>query len=757
MEMEEREEEYDKGNETDDHEFMIGRDEEEGLEEGLEEGWEGTVVNFEERWTRRWKIINPWIWIVFSIWSVLSTRRFLTTDFKYPICFLVLSQIAAYFVLAVFAVVKSLVLYFTSVPSSNPSRGLSFLPKLFILARCFLPVFISMVALMCSVKAIVLFNNLAVFSTLLILTYAFDALIFALAYALRILPRDQVYDTTMVSWALAIFCLASMIVYNDYRLNMEALSFAVLGMFLASLARTIATTEYQMPLPKGSSYGASTHFMLWGGLPLCLAITICAAYKYEDFETAFIILRSMDFSYLLKNLLPGALTHVLWNTALRSTLPLSIGSSSPYELSKENVSDGIHATIHLSLGLLLMSSLEEENALDGLQISIFTLIYVISIGPKEIGLYIPKLVNLLNAIRGMPTRKMHSLWQKPLLLGTTTILFTIVTSVGILYWMDTISIRHDQKNWPGSKSLYRDVSYRAETSNRLQIVIAHSAGESIPAIGDIVTGILSSQPQVRGHQPNVLIYTKDPAKDIIRKIRQDVGFGDIHPLPNIGGASGTFIHHILKNWDSLPTQTLFLTTSPHTLNNFDLIGRRLFDYYNAPPGPPMPENSDVLTGFLNLGEQDTCDCYRCHDRSGWNDTFRLIPSMWSASRPMEKGEAPLRCKKVILTHGNNFIASAARLRGVARDIWETLGEALSDPSLSRGWAHDEMKLGPGGREAKMFGEKDSLEKPHMGYAIERLWGILLGCSNQEIAWKCPNLWRGRRLMGWDKEDCACRD
>lgn len=745
------ERELDERDEIDDYELMR-RDEEEGL---------GKIsVNQEDGpWIRKWRTVKPWIWIGFSIWSILTARRLLTTDFRYPICFLVLLQITAYFGLIIFAVLISFVDYFTSFPDLNPNRGPSFLQGVSVITRYCLTVLISMIALIYNAKAIMLFNNLAVFSTLLILTYAFDALLFSLAYDLRLLPRDKGFGKAIVVWALGIFCLTSTIVYNDYRLNTEALSFTVLGIFLLSLARTMAAIGYQVPSSKNPSYGASLYFMLWAGLPPCLLITLYAAYKYEDFGTAFSILRTWDFSNFMKNLVPGALTHVLWNTPLRSTLSLSTSSRSPYESTDENAPDAIDATLHLSLGLMLMSTLKEENAMDWFQVFVFMLIYLISIGPKEISLYFPKSINFVSIIRrksGIPTRRLYPIWHKPILLWTTTLIFTVMSSAGIFYWMDTISIRHDQKFWTGPESPSLDTIYRAATKNRLQIVIAHSAGESIPAIKWIVTGILTSQSAVLAHKPDVVIYTKDPSTDIVKKIRTEVVFGNIYPLPNIGGVSGIFLHHILKNWDDLPTQTLFLTTSSYTIDNFDLIGRRLFDYYNPAQLPPAAENSDTLTGFLNLGELETCDCYGCFDKSGWNDTFRLIPSMWSASRPVEKGQASYRCKKAIITHGNNFIASAARIRGIKKDIWETLNDALSDESLSRGWAHDRLKLGPEGKDAEMFGEKDSLEKPHLGYTVERLWGILLGCSKQKIAWRCPNLWKGWR-RGWEKEDCACRD
>ncbi|KAI9643862.1 hypothetical protein NHQ30_007213 [Ciborinia camelliae] len=715
---------------------LVRRDEEEGL---LEEGLlEEVPIHLENReWKQKWRMISSWIWIGFSIWSILTARRILTTDFQYPMCFLALLQIAAYFILSILAVLTSFVDYFTKVPDFNPSPGPSFLQKLFVFTRY----------------------------CLTILTYAFDALLFSLAYGLRLVSRDQGFDRTIVFWALGILCLTSIIVSDDYRLNMESLLFAVLGMFLVSLARTIAAIGYQVPSPKNPSYGASLYFMLWGGLPPCLFITSYAAYKYEDVGLALSILRTWDFSTFMGILAPGALTHVLWNTPLRSTLALSIGSISPYKSTEENAPDAINATLQLSLGLMLMSTLKEENAMDGFQIFVFMLIYIISIGPKEISLYIPKFFNFLYTIRrksGIPTQKLYSVWHKPFLLWSTTILFTILSSIGIAYWINTISIYHDQKFWIGPKSPSLDTTYRAPTEKRLQIVIAHSAGESITTIKGIVTGILSSQPGVAVHQPDVLIYTKDPSKNIIKKIRDEVSFGDIHPLPNIGGASGIFLHHILKNWDKLASQTLFLTTSSHTIDNFDLIGRRLYNYYDPTPRPPGAENSDTLTGFLNLGELETCDCYTCYDRSGWNDTFRLIPSMWSASRNHRAGKdqgsssSSYRCQKAILTHGNNFIASSARIRGVPKDIWETLDDALSEASLSRGWAHDRLKLGAQGRETEIAGEKDSLAKPHLGYTVERLWGILLGCSNQEIAWRCPGLWKGWR-WGGAKADCACRD
>ena len=56
----------------------------------------------------------------------------------------------------------------------------------------------------------------------------------------------------------------------------------------------------------------------------------------------------------------------------------------------------------------------------------------------------------------------------------------------------------------------------------------------------------------------------------------------------------------------------------------------------------------------------------------------------------------------------------------------------------------------------VYGLSDSLERPWLGFTVERLWGILLQCSRKEIAWRCPSLEKGWRV-GWVKSDCECID
>jgi len=101
---------------------------------------------------------------------------------------------------------------------------------------------------------------------------------------------------------------------------------------------------------------------------------------------------------------------------------------------------------------------------------------------------------------------------------------------------------------------------------------------------------------------------------------------------------------------------------------------------------------------------------------------------------------------------------------VKRDIWQMLYDALVNEDMGNAWAHNRDKLpqrlegekamGRWDPEEGVFGREDSLEHPVLGRTVERLWGILLQCSEGSIAWRCPNLERGWR-RGGETEDCGC--
>ncbi len=165
---------------------------------------------------------------------------------------------------------------------------------------------------------------------------------------------------------------------------------------------------------------------------------------------------------------------------------------------------------------------------------------------------------------------------------------------------------------------------------------------------------------------------------------------------------------------------------------------------------------------------ESCECEGCFGQDGWEDSFHLVKIMYGASHKRldeEDTVAPELCKKVILTKGNNFVASAARIRGTSKDVWSMLYDALVNEDLGNAWAHDKEKLpqmvkGEEGRgrwaEGNVYRSEDSLEQPWLGMTVERLWGTLVQCGSGSDEWMCP---AGRRT--WPSfvtaTSCGCTD
>jgi hypothetical protein len=101
-------------------------------------------------------------------------------------------------------------------------------------------------------------------------------------------------------------------------------------------------------------------------------------------------------------------------------------------------------------------------------------------------------------------------------------------------------------------------------------------------------------------------------------------------------------------------------------------------------------------------------------------------------------------QQMLLSYKGQFVASAARLRGNEQSLYKTLRAALEDPE---DFVHQQEYL---------QGRPDSMNAPFFGYTLERLWSVLLQCSEERIATCCPTLLSGTR-RGGSKEDCQCFD
>ncbi|KAF1924465.1 uncharacterized protein M421DRAFT_72346 [Didymella exigua CBS 183.55] len=220
------------------------------------------------------------------------------------------------------------------------------------------------------------------------------------------------------------------------------------------------------------------------------------------------------------------------------------------------------------------------------------------------------------------------------------------------------------------------------------------------------------------------IYIKNDKADI-ETIRQQTGADRIVTLPNIGREGETFLNHILRRWDSLARQTVFLQADIHNPREFY---PHLKNYY-----------SRQQTGYLSLGWSGAvCNCADCSDRLFWQDNTHFVPQIHG------RIDNSTSCKNVLLSYKGQFIVSAARIRGVAKDVYNDLWQAFVD---EKSWAHQSPYL---------QGRPDSMSAPDFGYTMERLWNLLFQCSNSDVAWKCPSLVSGWRIGG-DISDCQCFD
>ncbi|KAH7095028.1 hypothetical protein FB567DRAFT_430520 [Paraphoma chrysanthemicola] len=223
----------------------------------------------------------------------------------------------------------------------------------------------------------------------------------------------------------------------------------------------------------------------------------------------------------------------------------------------------------------------------------------------------------------------------------------------------------------------------------------------------------------------VTIYTKDYDVDVDH-IRQRTGATRVTKLPNIGREGETYLNHITTHWDKLAKHTIFLQADVHNSREFYPRLRNYFD----------PER----TGYLNLGAAEICHCENCGDRFFWSDNADLFPQYYARIYNTSSSA----CKDVSLSYKGQFIASAARIRGIDKAIYHDLRHAFVDEDS---WAHQPEFL---------RGRPDSMTAPQFGYAMERMWNLVFQCEGMDVAWKCPTMISGWRIGG-DEGDCQCFD
>jgi hypothetical protein len=217
------------------------------------------------------------------------------------------------------------------------------------------------------------------------------------------------------------------------------------------------------------------------------------------------------------------------------------------------------------------------------------------------------------------------------------------------------------------------------------------------------------------------VYVKDSRADA-EALTSRLNVTRVVKRPNVGREGETYLYHITSQWEHLARHTFFLQAHVHNLWE---VQRRMETYFRNDTGA-------LMLGFPG----HTCKCDDCSDRWGWSDGKEL--GLLYSKVHHE------RCEEVLLSYKGQFVASAERLRGINRTVYEDLHRNLVDEHAR---THGEPYL---------RGRPDSLNAPFFGYTVERMWAVLLQCSERDVARKCPSLLAGWR-RGGDVTDCQCVD
>lgn len=266
------------------------------------------------------------------------------------------------------------------------------------------------------------------------------------------------------------------------------------------------------------------------------------------------------------------------------------------------------------------------------------------------------------------------------------------------------------------------------TSHRnLDIVVSHYS----ESLSDLLTSLSSiiAIPSIAALTPRITVYTKHPTIPLSEiATALSLPESSIKRLPNKGREGGTYLSHILGNWDDLAAHTLFLQAEVH--NSF-YLQRRLREFFDV-----------KKTGYLPLGFSGKfCELTDCTDEWDWKDRYHHIPALYTLRYGVFAPPG-----KMSLSYKGQFVVSAKRVRGVGRDTMLYLRDVLEGGASPYSRKNPEVPDLPG-----MEGNA-----PSFGFVLERVWGMVFGCADGRMAVDCPSLWRARK-KGEGDDTCQCLD
>ncbi|SZF01515.1 unnamed protein product [Blumeria hordei] len=521
----------------------------------------------------------------------------------------------------------------------------------------------------------------------------------------------------LCTWEIFLSIGASVIVLdNDYRLNVLGLAWGVGGLLLAGLSRAwfiIGSERVEVQIDRSFYY----HVFLSATLLFGLIFSGLTAFHLES--PSFFQKYSFSSTVTTITFYFSIIVATFLGTAISFHAPLSLANSATYSPVVQTRLLDVSVSFASSLLILLVSSyFGPFFYVSPIQIMayLFSLVLVTGVNTlhEQISTIIKKSIN-----KTLNTCSMLSMDSTGInVYAVSTI---IALKVMLLSWI--LSSINTWSLDSLSEGPLAKLDYNYRPKGRFDIVVS-MYNEDPFSIASVI-GEIKMTRMLKKITTRTIIYTKSPAQNT-SSILLKAGADEVIILPNKGREGGTYLHHIVNNWDKLAEQTLFIQAHAH--NSREII----------------PRINDYLvheTGMLSLGfVGQACLCGECGDRWGWQDDLSLMPEIYQ----LIYHQACTPNTKILLSYKGQFIASARRIRGINKNIYENLLRQVT------GEHGDNFTM----TEQK----KEDWSNPTFGFSLERVWSLLLQCATDErIAIRCPSLLSGYTRGIGVKDDCQCLD
>lgn len=521
--------------------------------------------------------------------------------------------------------------------------------------------------------------------------------------------------------SIIVMIASALILYNEYRLMVPGLVCGVSGILILGLARALFVLGRMRSNLAQDSTSRVHHSFVVMTLVFGIAISGSMAYSFEDIDSVWPIKYS-TIGLMVLNL--AAMVGATFSGAsLFVYSPLSFEDTTDQVTCIFSRVPGILASASSNTLLLVVAMLATSiSVVSWTQITVYLFSLAFTLGFDDLNILYQACID---SMQRTFSRKIIYETRKP-----SPFTSTVLNALAIIIVASTLTFlsAYSLASLPPSRPTTYDTIYNSST--RFEIVVSMYQ-EPPTDVADMLakikyTSLLSTL------DPKVTIYTKDPDADL-SSIQFVTGADRIIQLPNLGREGGTYLSHIVDQWDELAEQTMFIQAHAHNIREL------------------IPRINDYLvnnTGMLSLGFPGvTCACGQCGDRWGWEDRLEVLPTLYQKVYGQECDPE----EQILLSYKGQFVASAKRIRGVEKSVYQGLLAAITS---EEDWVHNGTFAGVE-RSEKM--DEDSPSNPAFGFTMERVWGLVMQCATGgRIASKCPSLLSGMG-RGESVEDCQCLD